>query len=378
MKRIVLVIICLLLLTGCGRKEDLFELTLDINPSIKMTYKDDIIEKVSSLNDDAKVLINKEMNGKTMDVVFEKLFKNVKDKGLDEKGELTIILGMEENDKIVEDKIRKACETNEIHVSIITPKITDDAKENANNYKITPAKAAYILEIIKNNDKLKFKDLINKDPRELNEMKETEYYCDNGYTLRNGRCEKKEKEGKPKEGKECPEGYEEIKNKCYGIGITNHKPTCDKGFSLKEGKCVGKEEKAASTKCSNGSYNNSSKKCEATTFIGLGTEDENGNIVCPSGSSFANGSSGKGCYKKESINPTYTCDEGKLEGDKCVVETSKDPELKVSCPKGLSNYKNRACINYKSKISYLNRMCMIHSVCKRILYDTNKHLVLWL
>lgn len=352
MKKILIVLMCLLFLTACGRKEDTFELTLDINPSIKITYVDDVVDKVSAISKDAEKLIDRKMNGKTMDTVFDGLFKNVKDKGLDENGDLTIILGMEDTDKMVEDKIRKACENNGIHVNIITPKITDDAIEKASNYKITSAKAAYILEIIKDNDKLKFKDLIDKDSRELNEMKETEYYCDKDYTLRNGHCEKKEKEEKPKEGKKCPEGYEEIKNKCYEIGITNHKPTCSEGLKLKEGKCIGSEEKDAQAKCSKGSYNSSSKKCEVTTFVSAPVEGEDGGVTCPGGSSLSTGSNGKGCYKKDSINPSYTCDDGELKGDKCVVETSEDPTLKVSCGKGLSNYKNRACINYKSTEEY--------------------------
>lgn len=350
MKKVLVLLMCIFFLVGCGRKEDTFELTIDINPSIKITYVDDVVDKVSALSKDADKIVDRKMNGKTMDTVFDSLFKNVKDKGLVEDDSLTIILGMEESDKMVEDKIRKACENNGIHVNTITPKITDEAKEEASNYKITAAKAAYILEIIKDNDKLKFKDLIDKDSRELNEMKETEYYCDNGYTLRNGHCEKKDKEEKPKEGKKCPEGYEEIKNKCYEIGITNHKPICPEGMSLKEGKCIGKEEVAASATCSKGTYNSSSKKCEITTFVSEGIADEDGNVTCPPGSTLT---PGKGCYSHTSINPTYTCSEGTLEGDKCVNETTKDPELKVSCGKGLSNYKNRACIDYKSTEDYI-------------------------
>ena len=140
---------------------------------------------------------------------------------------------------------------------------------------------------------------------------------------------------------------------CYEIGITNHKPTCDEGLTLKDGKCKGREEKAASVSCSKGTYNSSSQKCEVTTYVSEGIADEEGNVTCPPGSTLT---PGKGCYSHASINPSYTCDEGELEGDKCVTETSKDPVLKVSCGKGLSNYKNRACINYKSTEEYVTSL----------------------
>ena len=131
MKKVLVLLMCIFFLVGCGRKEDTFELTIDINPSIKITYVDDVVDKVSALSKDADKIVDRKMNGKTMDTVFDSLFKNVKDKGLVEDDSLTIILGMEESDKMVEDKIRKACENNGIHVNTITPKITDEAKEDS-------------------------------------------------------------------------------------------------------------------------------------------------------------------------------------------------------------------------------------------------------
>ena len=116
MKKVLVLLMCIFFLVGCGRKEDTFELTIDINPSIKITYVDDVVDKVSALSKDADKIVDRKMNGKTMDTVFDSLFKNVKDKGLVEDDSLTIILGMEESDKMVEDKIRKACENNGIHV----------------------------------------------------------------------------------------------------------------------------------------------------------------------------------------------------------------------------------------------------------------------
>jgi len=215
-------------------------ITLDINPSMELEIKGDKVNTIKALNDDAEKLINKDMEGKEIDTVFDSIVKNARDNGYMEDDHLSIILGMEKTNKQLEDKLREACERNNIRVEIIVPEITEEAKKEAEGYGVTPAKAAYILSIIKDNKELHFDDLKDKSAIELQEMKNSGYWCNHGYVLHGSDCEKAIREEEPKEGEVCPTGTMEYKGKCYedtGI-IDGDKLFCQDGYTLKDDKCV--------------------------------------------------------------------------------------------------------------------------------------------
>ncbi|MBQ4030498.1 MAG: hypothetical protein II625_01975, partial [Bacilli bacterium] len=66
MKKILLVIICLMMLVGCGKKADESlsgKVTIDINPSIEIEVKDGKVEKINDRADDPSGLVNSSMEG---------------------------------------------------------------------------------------------------------------------------------------------------------------------------------------------------------------------------------------------------------------------------------------------------------------------------
>ncbi len=264
-KIILPVVICLiLLLVGCGKEKVAeskpYMATLDINPAIELEIDGDKAKRIGYLDGDAEELVSRDFEGKSLNEVFDEVLKNAKDKGLIEQDELTVIVGIEEksngNDrKMVQDYLQEACDRNKIHVDIIIPEITEEAKHEAEGYNVTPAKAAVILEATKGKDDVHFEDFTERTAKELKEIKETGLYCERDYTLRDGKCEKAIKEENAIEGKTCPENYQKYKDKCYKVSPSMHEPSCKKDMELVEGKCVGKEEvaaKAANYTCSKG------------------------------------------------------------------------------------------------------------------------------
>ena len=381
-------------------------ITMDINPSIEMRIKDNKIKEANAVNEDARDLIDG-LEGKSIEESFNIVVKNAKEHDYAPEGDITIILGMEENNKAIEDTLRNACEKNELKANIIVPQITETAKNEAKARGITAAKAAYIMDIVKENGNLNFEDMVDKSSSELNEMKNTRKYCDKGYTLNGDSCERVIKEEKPSEGKTCPTGYEDANGKCYKTVPVKFEPYCKDGLTLKNGKCVGTVKVNANGKCQTGTYNSKTTKCEVLTYVSGGTKtcknqnmdpkdrmmsngkcsgakwahDDNtceGNdifvsensgpnagwcynpsgdydptITCPSGTSLTTGDKGKGCYKSTTSDPTYYCSNGTLEGNKCIVDTTKNPENKLYCDEGLTLYKDRVCLNYNESKDYI-------------------------
>lgn len=396
-KIILPVVICLiLLLVGCGKEKVVeskpYMATLDINPAIELEIDGDKAKRIGYLGGDAEELVSRDFEGKSLNEVFDEVLKNAKDKGLIEQDELTVIVGIEEksngNDrKMVQDYLQEACDRNKIHVDIIIPEITEEAKHEAEGYNVTPAKAAVILEATKGKENVHFEDFTEKSAKELKEIKETGLYCERDYTLRDGKCEKQIKEEQPIEGKTCSENYQKYKDKCYKISPSLHEPSCKKDMELIEGKCVGKEEVDATPKCDTGIYNSKTKKCEESELVGEGTKkcsgtngkisqkgtctygkpvidgacvgsdqlidgmcynmidggDQYPTVTCPSGQTVKDGN----CYRVTTTKPSYTCSKGTLEGNKCITETTKEPTLKIACADGLISYEDRACLNPK-------------------------------
>lgn len=357
-KRLFFLVICLaLLLVGCEKKESSYKITLDINPSIEIEIQNEKVKSITALNDDADNIVNKKMEGRLLESALEDILKKSKDKGYLDGDTLNVILGVEENDDgAAEEALREASKDSKVSVNIIIPDINKEAIKKAEEYKITAAKAGYLLGIIKFNDSLKFEDLIDKSIRELIEMKQTGLSCEEGYTLNDGYCEKPIKEEEPEKGKTCPEGYQKVKDNCYMVSVIKHEPTCSDGYELKDGKCIGTERVAARHSCSSGVYNESTGVCDYLEYVGPALEVMDGDDVkqtCSSGV-LTTGSKGKGCYENKTSIPTYTCSVGTLDGNECVVESnSKEPTLSVVCDKGLTKYKDLACLDYKKTADFV-------------------------
>ena len=386
-------------------------ITLDINPSIEMEIKDGFVIRVKAINEDANDII-KDTEDKFLDEALNIIIKNTKEQNIVKDDNITIILGMDNNDKKIENALKKACSDNELNSNIIVPVITEEAKSEAQARGITAAKAAYILDVVKENNNLHIEDMINKSSDELSTIKETGKYCDNGYTLVGDFCERVLREEKPIEGKTCPDDYEDIKGKCYKTSATKKEAYCKDGLTLKNGKCVGTLKTDAIGKCDNGTYNSKTKKCEVLTLVGdasmsckeaddlllsngkcashkpgahsYGDNDEPFNEAtecccggtfhtspnpnnpgmgwcynmggdytaktsCPSGQTLKDNK----CYTATTSEATFTCSNGTLEGNMCVGEVSKEPSYKLACDNGLTLYKDRVCIDYNNSTDYI-------------------------
>ena len=97
MKKVIIFIICLLFLAGCGKK-DVYKFTVDINPSVEIEMKDGKANKITALSDDGKELIEGHIDNQILDRVFDIIVHNSKEKYLD-NNVLTVILGIENDDK---------------------------------------------------------------------------------------------------------------------------------------------------------------------------------------------------------------------------------------------------------------------------------------
>ncbi len=427
MKRFILVIICLLLLFGCGKKkvEEGISgmITIDINPSIEMEIKDNNANRINPLDREASEIVDRDsMEGKPLKEVLEAILLKVKEQGYVKDDELVIILGLEEienNDSkdalSVEDLLKAACEKNDIKVNIIVPTITEEARHEAEGYGVTPAKAAVILEAMKVNEEIHFDDLKDKSAKELISIKETGKYCDREYTLNGDKCEKAIKEEDAKEGKSCPKGYEEVKDKCYKVSETSTEAYCKKG-TLKRNKCITTETVAA--KPSKYSCSKGTAKTRYEAGLTNKNDGDANDIVCVDTSNGTHPvspcelndgtewtkSGGKcywhragklpsGCPGKIEVNgecwddaskvlickgardgkqyksrdeycegsvkytkpivSEYKCSEGTLSGSKCIVEVENNLDYKVTCGEGLTNYQDRVCLDYNNSKDYV-------------------------
>ena len=372
-------------------------ITIDVNPSIELGLKKDKkIVSVKSLNKEGVLLTKGNLKGKTLSDAFDVISKNIIKNGFDTNGEVVIIFGMKKKDESVVDALNKTFEKQNIKVSVIIPDITENDIKEAKKYGITPAKAAYIKEVIKDNKKLEFNELLNKPASELKEMKETGKYCDNGYTLNGDFCKKKTKEASVKKGITCPNGYEMVDNKCYKTDMIQDEEYCNNGQVLNNHKCTGEYSYDAERKCTSGKYNESSGLCEELIYSSEGTKSCSGdnpkisqkgtctypkpminggcvggdvviggwcyNMVdggdqypklnCPSGTVAAVGSKGEACYVQKTYTPTYYCASAqKLSGTKCIASNSTTPNKKHFCASGYTLYEDRMCVNFSDVVN---------------------------
>lgn len=182
-KKIIIIIICLITILGITgyfiyqnleNNKIVATIILDINPSIEINLnKQEKVISVIPLNDDAKDIINDNFKGTSLNNTIAIITDNLIEKGYSSDGQLEILLNTQGNinTKTVENIIKTAFNEKQIETNITTQNITDNAKVNAEKYHITESKAAYIEEIIKDNQELTFEDLKDKSISELNNLK---------------------------------------------------------------------------------------------------------------------------------------------------------------------------------------------------------------
>jgi len=221
-------------------------ITLDINPSVEINLKrGNKVKSIKALNSDAKDIISG-VKGKKLDKALETLTNNVIEKGYANEGEVVILISSDGNvkNKTIEETLKSSFDKKNIPVEVITIKnITKEDEELAKKYNITPAKASYIKSVVKENEHLEIKDLIDKSVKELNYTKESGLYCNPGYNLDGDRCYKEIERISASNGEVCPAEYNEYNGKCYHeTGTVEGKNyTCPEGRTLKDNKCVIRE-----------------------------------------------------------------------------------------------------------------------------------------
>lgn len=217
-------------------------ITIDINPSIEIGLnKKEKVVKVKALNEDAKKLVNKKYNNKTLDETFELLVTDLIDKGYDNNMNVILYADGKIKDEDVSKKMEFIFGKKDIHAEIIViEEITKEDKELAKKYNISPAKASYIKTIVKDKENISVDALANKSVNELNETQRTGKYCDSEYTLEGDWCIKEIDRIKASTGEICPNGYLEHEGKCYEeVGILEKDNyICRDEFTLKNDKCV--------------------------------------------------------------------------------------------------------------------------------------------
>ncbi len=220
--------------------------TLDINPSIEINLKaNGKVKNVKALNEDAKKIITNDLSGKTLDEIIDSISEKAVENGyISNENNSIIIYGTGnvniDNIKVsVQDSFYKRNIPTNV---IIIEEVTKEDITLAKKYNITPAKAAYISEMISENENLTVQDLANKPVDELKETKESGFYCEAGYNLEGNTCAKAIKSSKPEIGDVCPTGYYEYEGKCYAdVGIIeSDELVCNGDLKLNdEGVCIG-------------------------------------------------------------------------------------------------------------------------------------------
>ena len=382
--------------------------TLDINPSIEINLnKNEEIVSTKALNSDAEEIISKDLNGKSLTDALQKITEKVIEKGYVQDGKVAILVTSkgEANNNDIKDKLEHSFNSKQVSSEVIViEQITEADERFARQHNISAAKAAYIIELTRENQNVTMESLVSKSISEIKEMKDTGYYCNEGYTLNGDTCIKKIGEERAVDASVCPDGSVEVDNKCYKTVAAKEEQYCKSGLQLKNGKCVGTEKVDAKAKCLVGTYNSNTGKCETTELAGEGTKkcersedklldngrcasphmgahfddpegtidpatecccgdswvadssvpnrgwcynmngDRDAVVSCPSGQTIKDGK----CYKVTTSEATYSCDSGKLEGNKCIVETSRKADTKLVCDSNSVLYQDRVCIDKSS------------------------------
>lgn len=218
-------------------------ITLDINPSVQINLtKNKKVKNVMGLNDDAKEIVTKEYNNKSLDEAFELLITKLIDKGYTKDKNIDVIVYAEGDisSEDVASKVEFNFGKEDIHTEVIVINtISAEDKKLAEKYDISPAKMVYIKSITKEYENINVEEIINKPVSELMETKETGKYCEIDYMLKGDWCLKEKERVSAIRGEVCPAGYTEENGKCYEETNSNVEEYCEGNGVLKDGKCIG-------------------------------------------------------------------------------------------------------------------------------------------
>ena len=387
---------------------------LDINPSLKLELnRNQKVKKIEAINRDGEEVISKEMKGKSLNQTLELLTSNLIQNGYLEDKQTVILVYSEGNikkeklEKIVKESFNKEYVFAEC---IFIETITKEDKKLAKEHKISPSKAAYINQIIKEHKDVPIDEILSKSIENLLETSRTGDYCETGYEHREGRCFREMERIDASPGLVCPSHYYEYNGVCYHEEpIQDGKNlVCNDGFQLINNKCEMKIYNDIEGVCpENGFYNPGSKKCEIDVYTGDAVEycdktpDQdllyngrclarkptiNGGClnndviidgscfdtsptsgypavwVCPDGSWISNPDGSlqhedKKCYDRQEVEPeSFKCNnkDEKIENDKCVMTMKQDPQKKHVCPKNYTMIDDMRCLNLSKTIEKEN------------------------
>lgn len=220
-------------------------ITLDINPSIEINLnKKEKVKSVIALNEDANKIVNDDLKGKSLDDTLNIIVENLIEEDYVHGNDLVdVILYSKGNvsNSDIESMLSISLGSKNIPANIITVEnITEEDKEIAKKYNVSPAKVAYIKTITEENKNIGIEDLANKSVSEIKETKYTGRYCEEGWILEGDFCLREKERIQASDGKVCPSGYYEVDGKCYEetAVIDTDELLCNEGFELENGKCT--------------------------------------------------------------------------------------------------------------------------------------------
>jgi hypothetical protein len=217
-------------------------ITLDINPSIEihLNNKEEIIN-IKALNSDAEKVISNDLKGRKFNDAITHITDNIIQNNFIEDNHVVILFHAEGKDNVdYEEKVKNSFEGKNIATElIVVEEISNEDKELASKYNISPAKAAYINSIKEKNENVKVEELPNKPIDELRDTKDRGLYCEEGYTLEGDFCIREKSREAASTGEVCPRDYYEYEGVCYKetglIETSNYK--CREDFTLEDNKC---------------------------------------------------------------------------------------------------------------------------------------------
>lgn len=404
----VIILIIALIINIIPSKENVYRtITLDINPSIEINLdKNDKVISVKALNEDAKEIIEDNLNNKSFDDALRSISNKLIEHDYGKDGNIVMLINSSigENYEELKNKIMNSFRDTEVHVEVIfIDKISKEDKEFAKEHNITPYKAAYLNKIKEENENVDIEKLIDKPIEEITEVKNTGNYCDDDYFLEGDHCFKEIERIPAKEGNVCPREYMEYSGKCYKeepyLEKDNYK--CSDGFVLKDNKCVNTSSMDADGDCGTNPYIKEEDMCVEEVIVGdayeycrdpgrtlyngkcLATKPTinggclngdmlyNGKCVntrndyylsewkCPNGETLSNPNGellypDKKCREQKKVKPiSYKCpDEFILDGKTCTRTDIQDAQKERYCPSGYTKVNFDRCINLNDVKDY--------------------------
>ena len=186
---IALTITTMIVLHNNNKKEEFDDkivstITIDVNPSLEINLnKDNIVISVKSLNKDSDELIkDKDFSGEKLEEGIDNIVKLLKDNNYLKDDNNTIVVSVKSDNETLKETVNKTIvdktKEKEIKTEIVLYDYEEleSVKSIAEEYNITPAKAKYINEQIKDNNEIKFEELvtspINEIEKKVEEKKE--------------------------------------------------------------------------------------------------------------------------------------------------------------------------------------------------------------